>query len=101
MAKDAPIGVRLSPEARKALERTAQADDRSMSGLARLIIENWLREKGAMADMPDELNPAREFWLGRIQRFLEYRIEDAPDETCKTFARNLSNQTAEPLGDER
>jgi hypothetical protein len=38
---------------------------------------------------------ARDDWLGWIQQFLEERIDDAPDETCKTFAKNLWDMTAE------
>jgi hypothetical protein len=49
--------------------------------------------------MPDDqLNAterAREAWFGMIQEYLECRIQDAPDETCRTFARNLWNQTAQ------
>jgi hypothetical protein len=38
---------------------------------------------------------SREEWIGWIQEFLEERIEDAPDETCKIFASDLWQQTAE------
>lgn len=56
--------------------------------------------------MPDTVNTTgswrgveqtakREEWFGEIQEFLEARMADAPDETCRTFASNLWNQTAE------
>jgi hypothetical protein len=44
MAKTGPIGVRLDPEERAALERAAAADDRGVSSLARKIIYDWLRK---------------------------------------------------------
>ncbi len=37
----------------------------------------------------------REEWIGEIQEFLEARMADAPDETCRTLASNLWQQTAE------
>ncbi len=38
---------------------------------------------------------ARDDWIGWIQQFLEERIDDAPDETCRTLANNLWEQTTE------
>ena len=38
---------------------------------------------------------SRDDWLGWIQTFLEERIDDAPDESCKIFARQLWDMTAE------
>ncbi len=46
MAKSDPLGIRLEPGERAALERAAGADDRSMSALGRKIIADWLREEG-------------------------------------------------------
>ena len=46
MAKTDPIGVRLEPAEREALERAAAADDRSMSALARKMIVDALRKGG-------------------------------------------------------
>lgn len=43
----------------------------------------------------------REEWLGRIQDFLEQRMLDAPDATCKVLAETLWQHTAESLDDER
>ena len=37
----------------------------------------------------------RDEWFGWIQDFLEARMKDAPDESCKTFAENLWQETAE------
>ena len=44
MAKIDPIGIRLTLEERKALERAAAADDRSMSALARKFIVEALKK---------------------------------------------------------
>lgn len=48
MTKTDPIGVRLEPEEKAALERAAVADDRSLSAVARKIITEWLRKNGHM-----------------------------------------------------
>lgn len=46
MPKTDPIGVRLDPEVKAALERAAAADDRSLSAMAHKIIAEWLRKNG-------------------------------------------------------
>jgi hypothetical protein len=46
MAKTEPIGIRLDPAERAALEKAATADDRSMSALARRVLADWLRKNG-------------------------------------------------------
>ena len=46
MTKTDPIGVRLEPDEKAALERAAAADDRSMSALARKVIVEWLKKHG-------------------------------------------------------
>lgn len=46
MTKTDPVGIRLEPEERAALERAAAADDRPMSALARKILVEWLRKHG-------------------------------------------------------
>jgi hypothetical protein len=46
MPKTDPIGVRLDPEERAALERAAAADDRPVSALCRKIVAEWLRKNG-------------------------------------------------------
>ena len=36
----------------------------------------------------------REEWLGWLQSVIRDRIKDAPDETCRLFARDLWDRTA-------
>jgi hypothetical protein len=48
LIKLAPIGVRLTPAAKKALEKAALDDARPVAALAQKIIMEWLREKGFM-----------------------------------------------------
>lgn len=50
----------------------------------------WLRGL-----LQDALDMTRDEWLGSIQDFLEARMKDAPDQSCKTFAENLWQETAE------
>ena len=45
MAKGAPIGFRIDPEIKAALERAAKDDERSVSSLVTLIVRNWLQER--------------------------------------------------------
>jgi hypothetical protein len=44
-AKGPPIGVRVPPEVRVALERLAKADDRSISYVINKIVAEYLRAK--------------------------------------------------------
>lgn len=46
MAKGAPIGFRIDPEIKAALEAAAKADDRSVSSLVTIILRDWLRDRG-------------------------------------------------------
>ena len=46
MVKTDPIGIRLEPAERDALERAAAGDDRPMSALARKVLVDWLRKNG-------------------------------------------------------
>jgi len=46
MAKSAPLGLRIEPEVKAALERAAKDDDRSVSGLVERIVKAWLVDKG-------------------------------------------------------
>lgn len=46
MAKTHPIGFRVEPEIKEALERAAKDDDRSVSSLVERILKIWLTEKG-------------------------------------------------------
>lgn len=46
MAKGAPIGFRIDPEIKAALESAASDDDRSLSSLVTIILRDWLKAKG-------------------------------------------------------
>ena len=46
LIKLAPIGVRLTPAAKKALEKAAMADARPVAALAQKIIMEWLKANG-------------------------------------------------------
>lgn len=46
MAKGAPIGFRLDPEIKSALENAARDDERSISSMVTIILRKWLEEKG-------------------------------------------------------
>lgn len=41
-----PLGIRLDPEEREALERAAKHDERPLSAMGRKAIVAWLREHG-------------------------------------------------------
>ncbi|MFN4088703.1 MAG: hypothetical protein ACK4QW_06610 [Alphaproteobacteria bacterium] len=49
---DAMVGsaVRVEPAIKKALERAAKADDRSVSSLVERILKAWLVENGHLSD---------------------------------------------------
>ncbi len=42
--KTLPVSVRLPPNVKKALERAAKDDTRSVSSLIEKVLTNWLRE---------------------------------------------------------
>lgn len=46
MAKTHPLGFRVDPEVKAALERAAKDDHRSLSSLIDKILVEWLRERG-------------------------------------------------------
>lgn len=46
MAKVIPLGARVQPQVKEALERAAKDDARSMSSMAEKILTDWLRERG-------------------------------------------------------
>ncbi|MFM2041571.1 MAG: hypothetical protein RLY86_147 [Pseudomonadota bacterium] len=46
MARTNPLGVRVEPEIKAALEKAAKDDDRSVSSLVERILKHWLMEKG-------------------------------------------------------
>ncbi|MEM7237407.1 MAG: hypothetical protein AAF501_06240 [Pseudomonadota bacterium] len=50
MAKGAPIGFRIEPEMKEALEKAAKSDERSLSSLVTIILRNWLKERGYLPE---------------------------------------------------
>jgi len=53
MARTNPLGVRVEPEIKEALERAAKDDDRSVSSMTERILRRWLIEHGYLpADPP-------------------------------------------------
>ena len=44
--RTAPLGLRITPTLKSALESAAAADRRSVASMAELILEEWLTEKG-------------------------------------------------------
>lgn len=52
MAKTHPLGFRVEPEVKQALEHAAQADMRSVSSLIEKILTEWLRERGYLPAAP-------------------------------------------------
>lgn len=50
--KSAPLGLRITPKLKEALERAAKADSRSVASMAEIILTQWLEEKGHLA--PDD-----------------------------------------------
>lgn len=49
MAKTNPLGFRVDPEVKAAIEKAAQADDRSVSSLIERILKDWLRRRGYLS----------------------------------------------------
>jgi hypothetical protein len=45
MARTNPLGVRVEPEVKAALERAAKDDDRSVSSLVERILKSWLADR--------------------------------------------------------
>ena len=44
--RTAPVGLRLYPSVKAALEAAAAADSRPMASMAEKILTDWLRERG-------------------------------------------------------
>lgn len=44
--KSAPLGLRITPTLKEALEKAANADSRSVASMAEVILTQWLEEKG-------------------------------------------------------
>lgn len=51
--KTAPIGFRLTPEVKEAIEKAAKDDMRSVSSLVEKILVEWLRTHGYLPK-PDD-----------------------------------------------
>lgn len=47
--RTAPVGLRLFPSIKEALERAAADDHRTMASMAEKIISDYLRDKGFLA----------------------------------------------------
>lgn len=50
MSKTHPLGFRIERDLKEALIKAAKDDRRSVSSLVEIIIEDWLKEKGYLAD---------------------------------------------------
>lgn len=48
--RSAPLGLRVPPSIKEALERAAKDDNRSMASMADIILTQWLREKGYLTN---------------------------------------------------
>jgi hypothetical protein len=44
--RSAPVGLRLFPSMKSALEKAANDDHRTMASMAEKVLGDWLREKG-------------------------------------------------------
>jgi hypothetical protein len=47
--RSAPVGLRLFPSTKSALEDAARKDSRTTASMAEKIITDWLRENGHLA----------------------------------------------------
>lgn len=50
MSKTHPLGFRIERDLKEALIKAAKDDRRSVSSLVEIIIEDWLKDKGYLAD---------------------------------------------------
>jgi hypothetical protein len=46
--RSANVAVRLKPSVKKALDSVARGERRTVSALLEIVIETWLKERGAM-----------------------------------------------------
>lgn len=53
MVKTNPLGFRVEPAVKEALERAAKDDDRSVSSTAERILKEWLVRKGYLSKSAD------------------------------------------------
>lgn len=44
--KSAPLGLRITPTLKEALEKAAKADSRSVASMAEIILTQWLEQHG-------------------------------------------------------
>jgi hypothetical protein len=44
--KSAPLGLRITPTLKEALEKAAKADSRSVASMAEVILTQWLEQHG-------------------------------------------------------
>jgi hypothetical protein len=44
--KSAPLGLRITPTLKEALEKAAKADSRSVASMAEVILTQWLEDQG-------------------------------------------------------
>ncbi|MBU2935171.1 MULTISPECIES: hypothetical protein [Pacificibacter] len=51
--KSAPLGLRITPSLKEALEKAAQKDSRSVASMAEVILTQWLEEHGHLT--PDKI----------------------------------------------
>jgi hypothetical protein len=62
MAKTNPLGVRVSPDTKAAIERAAKTDMRSVSSLVEKILVDWLKVRGFLAE-PVRLTRSETKWM--------------------------------------
>jgi hypothetical protein len=56
--RTAPIGLRILPSVKEALEKAAESDHRPVASMVEKILIEWLREKGFLAGGKLETTPA-------------------------------------------
>jgi hypothetical protein len=59
MDKDATVTFRLPEATRDALRRAAEADRRSLSSLAVIVLEGWLEERGILSAPKKQRKPTQ------------------------------------------
>ena len=69
MTKSESISLRVTPGIKKALERAARADQRTIAVFVEVVLAEWLREKGYLRTLdlgayPDRSKIRPPDWLG-------------------------------------
>jgi hypothetical protein len=54
VTKTHPLGFRVEPEVKEALEKAAKADGRSVSNLIERILAQWLKDNGHLTGGQDQ-----------------------------------------------